>query len=100
MITNFSYAQTDAVENKITTEDKLVEVTAICLDAIEAPTKYNEFAKPFISLANFPQNSPSITREQLRQNIKQYFIEHPDLIDKVRKERKIAHDKLYGPRPY
>lgn len=33
---NKSMAQTDAIQNDITIEDKLVEVTAICIDAIEA----------------------------------------------------------------
>ena len=95
-----TFGQTDAIQNKITTEDKLVEVTAICLDAIEAPTKYNEFVKPYLSLPNFPQNSESISREKLSADIKSYLALHPELLDEIRAERKKAHDKLYGPRPF
>lgn len=99
-LSNKSIAQTDAVQNNITTEDKLVEVTAICLDAIEAPTVYNEFVTPIISLPDFPKKTPSITIVDLRKNIYNYLVQHPNLVDKIREERKIAHDKLYGPRQY
>lgn len=92
--------QTNNPELEITEEGKRLEATLICLDAIEAPTKYNEFAKQFITLPSFPQKTNLITSEKLRKNINNYFINHPNLIDKVRLERKIAHDKLYGKRPY
>lgn len=42
-------------ELHITEEGKRLEATIICLDAIDAPTKYNAFATPFISLPNFPK---------------------------------------------
>ncbi|MDF1673981.1 MAG: hypothetical protein P1U41_10770 [Vicingaceae bacterium] len=92
--------QTHNSELKITEDGKRLEATIICLDAIESPTKYNTFAKQFISHPNFPQKTKLITSEKLRENINNYFINHPNLIDKVRLERKKAHDKLYGKRPY
>lgn len=92
--------QTNNPELEITEEGKRLEATLICLDAIEAATKYNNFAKQFISLPNFPQKTNLITSEELRKNINNYFINHPNLIDKVRSARKKAHDNLYGKRPY
>ncbi|MCB0402777.1 MAG: hypothetical protein KDD41_11880 [Flavobacteriales bacterium] len=95
-----AFSQSDNVQNPITDEERLLEATIVCLDALEAPTKYNEFAKPFISMPGFPQPSPSLSHDDLRNQINAYFVTHPELIDQVRKERKIAHDQLYGPRPY
>lgn len=97
---NKSMAQADAIQNNITIKDKLVEVTAICIDAIEAPTVYNEFVTPYISLPDFPKKTTSTTIVDLRKNIYNYLVQHPNLIDKIREERKKAHDKLYGPRQY
>ena len=45
-----AFSQSDNVQNPITDEERLLEATIVCLDALEAPTKYNEFAKPFISM--------------------------------------------------
>ena len=87
------------LELQITEEGKRLEATIICLDAIEAPTKYNAFAVQFITLPNFPQKAPSLSSQSLKENIDKYFKSHPDLIDKVRSERKKAHDILYGARP-
>lgn len=97
---NFSFSQTDAVERNVTIEDKLFEVTAICMDAVETPTKYNEYVKPFLLLPDFPKKPTSITNEEFKKNIHSYFVKHPNLMDEILKERKITHDKLYGPRPY
>mgnify|MGYP001186463952 CR=1 FL=1 len=99
-LSNKSIAQSDAIQNDITIEDKLVEVTAICIDAIEAPTVYNEFVTPYISAPDFPKKTPSTTIVDLRKNIYNYLAQHPNLVDKIREERKKAHDKLYGPRKY
>ena len=95
-----SDSQSNNLELEITEEGKRLEATLICLDAIEVPTKYNAFAKQFISLANFPQKTTYKTNEELRKAIDNYFVNHPNLIDKIRSERKKAHDKLYGERPY
>lgn len=86
-------------ELQITQEGKCLEATIICLDAIEAPTKYNAFANQFITLLNFPKKSSDLTRQELKEKINQYFKSHSDLIDKVRSERKKSHDILYGVRP-
>ena len=86
-------------ELQITEEGKRLEATIICLDAIEAPTKYNAFATPFITLPNFPQKLATLSSQALKENIDNYFKSHSELIDKVRSERKKAHDILYGVRP-
>ncbi len=99
----FSYAQSDQqVSNSeltITQDGKRLEATIVCLDALEAPTKYNEFAKQFTSMPNFPKNSSAITNAQLRSSIDTWFKNNPTVIDQVRSEQKKAHDILYGPRP-
>lgn len=91
--------ESNTKELEVTEEGKRLEATVICLDAIEAPTKYNAFAKQFISLANFPKKG-KLSTSKLKENINTYFIANPNLIDKVISERKKAHDKLYGKRPY
>ena len=91
--------QTNNPELQITEEGKRLEATIICLDAIDAPTKYNAFAQQFITLPNFPQKSVGLSSQALKENIYKYFKSHPNLIDKVRSERKKAHDILYGVRP-
>ena len=92
--------QVNNSELNISDDGRRLEATVVCLDAIEAPTKYNAFAKQYISLPNFPQKTNLISSEDLRKNINNYFIKHPVLIDKVRSERKKSHDELYGKRPY
>lgn len=87
-------------ELKITEEGKLLEATVICLDAIESPTKYNSFANNIITLEGFPKKVAYNKSEDLKQAINNWFIENPIYIDKIRTERKKAHDKLYGKRPY
>lgn len=86
-------------ELQITEEGKRLEATIICLDAIEAPTKYNAFANQFIILPNFPQNSQNLSSQSLKEQIDKYFKSNPELIDKIRAERKKAHDILYGVKP-
>lgn len=103
-MTVYSNAQTadDANNNSeltITEEGKRLEATIICLDAVESPTKYNEFAKQFTSLTNFPKKG-TLSSDELKKNIDQWFKNNPSMIDKVREERKKAHDALYGSRPY
>jgi hypothetical protein len=91
---------TDQITIPITQEDKRLEATIVCLDAVEAPTKYNAFAKPFISNPSFPEVGDNDTREELRIQINNWLIENPIIVDKIVKARKKAHDKLYGHRPY
>lgn len=104
LIATYSYSQSDNVSNnpelQITKEGKRLEAVVSCLDAIEAPTKFNAYAKPFITLPDFPKNSTSITREQLRKNIDQYFKDHPNLITEVREAARKANEKFYGPSTY
>jgi len=100
VLSNISAQSNTDNQLTITIEDKKVEATAICLDAIESPTKYNEFAKQFISLPNFPQKTNFITAKELKIKIESWLLEHPKEIDKILLERKKAHDILYGPRPY
>ncbi len=104
VLTTYSSAQSadDTSGNpelKMTEEGSRLEATVICLDAIEAPTKYNEFAKQFTSLANFPKKG-TLSSDELKKNIDQWFKNNPSMIEKVREERKKAHDILYGAHPY
>lgn len=98
------YAQSDNQPNnpelEITEDGKRLEATIACLDRLEAPTKYNAFAESFVSDPNFPKKSSNKTTEDLKKAVDQYFKNNPGLIDKVRSERKKAHDQLYGSRPY
>jgi len=96
-------AQTDNENNaelKITEAGKRLEATIICLDAIEAPTKYNDFAKSFINLPGFPKKTEFQSTEELKGAIDTWFKKNVLVIDKVRLERKKAHDQLYGKRPF
>lgn len=87
-------------ELEITEEGKRLEAIIVCMDAIEAPTKYNEFAKSFISLPGFPKKTDFQTTEKLKEAIDAWFKKNVLVIDKVRLERKKAHDQLYGKRPF
>ena len=104
LATNFSYAQSDNVQNNpeltITEDQKRLEATVYCVDIQMEVAPHNEFARQFVSLPGFPQNSPTLTKEQLHTLVDQYFKDHAELVDQVRAERKKAHDKLYGHRPY
>ena len=83
-----------------TQEEKLLEATIICLDAAEAPTKYNEFAYQFINTSSFPKKEIAVSENEYKTKIKDWLISNPMIIDKIISERKKAHDKLYGSRPY
>lgn len=89
----------DAVTLEITIEHKLLEATIICLDAVEAPTIYNEFAKPFIENPSFPQKNVHSELE-FRNLITAWLKKNLLLVDEILVERKKAHDKIYGSRPY
>ena len=98
---NSAYAQSaDQVTTEYTQSEKLLDATIICLDAVEAPTKYNEFAKQFISAPSFPLKKVTSTREDYQQEISNWLTTNSSIIEKVLVERKKAHDILYGPRPY
>lgn len=103
-ISGTSFAQSDINANKdeliITEKGKILEATIICLDFIEAPTKYNKFAQPFISLPSFPQKEDYKNKETLRLVIEEWFKSHPEQTEAIRKKRKAEHDKLYGERPF
>ena len=100
LIGNGIYAQSsDQNTSEATPEQNRLEATIICLDAVEAPTKYNAFAKQFILAPGFPKKGLSST-EEYRKAINDWFKSNPLEVDKVLTERKKAHDKLYGPRPY
>ena len=95
------YAQTsDQVNSEYTQTQKLLDATIICLDAAEAPTKYNEFAKQFIATPTFPIKAISSTREDYQKEISNWLATNSSLIEKILTERKKAHDILYGPRQY
>ena len=104
LIGNEAISQTtdpvNAQLSEYTPQEKLLDATIICLDAIEAPTKYNEFAKQFVNEVTFPKASTSISHDELQQSINDWLVTRPSTIEKILVERKKAHDILYGPRPY
>ena len=89
---------TDQTILPVTFENKKLEATIVCLDAIENPNKYNEFAKSFIADPTFPKVANS--HDELSKEINLWLINHPLIVDQIVIERKKAHDKLYGYRPY
>lgn len=97
-----SAADADAVKNNLTVsvEYKLVEATAICLDAINSPTEYNAYVTPFITTEGFPKKTTNVSPEELKQNIFEYLKARQEVVENILKERKKAHDQLYGVRPY
>ena len=89
LFSGVSFSQSaDQVPPTYSEAEKLLDATIICLDAVEAPTKHNEFAKQFI-------NTPSFQKE-----ISDWLVINSFLIDKILIERKKSHDITYGPRPY
>jgi hypothetical protein len=91
---------TDQNTLPITPEQNRLEATIICIDAIEAPTKYNAFAKQFIDTPSFPQKTTAISQDNYRKEINGWLITNPLVVDKILTERKKSHDILYGSRPY
>jgi len=95
------YAQsTDQTKLPVTEQQNRLEATVICLDAVEAPTKFNAFAKQFINKPSFPKRKTDSTQKDYKKEIDEWLIEHPSEVTKILTERKKAHDILYGPRPY
>ena len=91
---------TDQVTHNVTFEEKKLEALVICMDAIEVPTKYNEFATQFINSPSFPKKETSESQNEYKAKIDQWLKDNPTIVDEIMTERKKAHDKLYGPRPY
>ncbi|MBL4592714.1 MAG: hypothetical protein JKX68_02740 [Flavobacteriales bacterium] len=101
IIGNGIYAQSaDQNSSTATPEQNRLEATIICLDAIEAPTKYNAFAKQFIDAPSLPKKTNTISQDGYRKEINDWLISNPLMVGKILTERKKAHDILYGPRPY
>lgn len=68
------------------------ETIAIIRDAINFPTKYNEYVQPYLKHKSFPID---VTDDN---QLKKWIDENPELIKRLYKDREIAHEKLYGPR--
>jgi len=97
---NINAQSADQTTLPVTHEEKLLEATIICLDAVEAPTIYNGFAKQFINIPSFPKKEKSISENEYKTKIKSWLLSNPLNIDKIVIARKKAHDQLYGYRPY
>lgn len=101
LIVNGLYAQSsDQNTSEATQEQKRFEATIICVDAVEAPTKYNAFAKEFINSPSFPKKTKDISKGAYKKAINDWLLANPTMTTKILTARKKAHDKLYGPRPY
>ena len=90
-----SNSTTDVPVSTIDHNARLLEAIAIINDAITAPTKYNEYVTPFMDKKSFPKDS-----ENFDSDLKQWFLTNPEILEELFIERKKAHTKLYGPRPY
>ncbi len=101
LIGSSTYAQstTDPTSPSTIKNDRL-DATIICLDAVEAPTKYNDFAKQFINIPSFPKKTGKVSQDLYKKEINNWLIANPSVVGKILIERKKAHDILYGPRPY
>lgn len=86
-------------DKQLTEEYELTEATAICMDAIYSPTKYNEYIKPFINSNSFPQKTMSVSKEDFKKLVFAYLKKQPVVVKNILSERKKAHKKLYGTRP-
>lgn len=101
LLGNGIYAQSaDQNPTSATPEQNRFEATLICLDAIEAPTKFNAFAKQFINSPSFPKKTNVIKQDEYKKEINAWLIANPTMTNKILIERKKSHDKLYGPRPH
>jgi len=101
LIGNSFYAQTDNQNTSpATVKSNRMEAVIICLDAIEAPTKFNAFTKKFIKTSSFPIKSTINSQDDFKDKINDWLISNPTIVDKILIERKKAHDILYGPRPH
>jgi hypothetical protein len=76
---------------------KNLELIAIFKDAIDVPTKYNAYVKPYISLKAFPKNK-NYSKSQYDSYIEKWINDNPSIIDEFIVVRKKAHEELYGPR--
>ena len=95
------YAQSsDQNTSEATPEQNRFEATVICIDAVEAPTKYNAFAKEFINIPSFPKKTKENPKDAFKKAINAWLLANPTMAKKILMARKKAHDKLYGPRPY
>ncbi|PCJ27202.1 MAG: hypothetical protein COA97_04350 [Flavobacteriales bacterium] len=95
-----AFSQADHLISNSTTAGDRLEATVICLDAIEAPTKYNAYAKEFIDLASFPKKAINLSQDEYRKEINDWLIDNPALVSNILTKKQISNDKLYGPRPH
>ena len=79
------------------TDAQILELVAIFNDAIDAPTDYNEYVKPFINEASFPVKQ-NYTKQEYDVQLKKWIIANPLIIEKFLIIKQEAHIKLYGPR--
>ena len=96
-----AYSQsTDQTTLPVTQEQNRMEATIICLDAIEAPTKFNAFVKQFINKPSFPKKKTASSQNDYKKEIDILLIANPSMTNQILVERKKAHDILYGTRPH
>jgi len=95
----FAQGTVSSDDQEILVQDEAVimELIAVFNDAVDAPTEYNEYVIPYIELSDFPVQGTK-TRNEFDQLIRLWIESNPNVIEQFHKDRKAAHDKLYGPR--
>lgn len=104
-ITPLFYGQTsntvtpsDQVNGLRSEESKTLELIAIFNDAIDAPTKYNAYVKPYLQETTFPSKATNSSKEIYNLLLEKWISDNPQKVKKLLADRQKAHDELYGPR--
>jgi len=76
---------------------QLLELVAIFNDAIDVPTKYNEYVKPYLNMNGFPQKGEA-SKTEYDESVMNWINSNSETIEQLYIDRQKAHDELYGPR--
>ena len=80
-----------------TVDAQVLELIAVFNDAIDFPTKYNEYVIPIMQEATFPVKQ-NLSKQEYDTQLEKWINENPLKIEEFKVVRQKAHDELYGPR--
>ena len=92
-----SNAPSDQTINTNNKKAQTLELIAIFNDAIDVPTKYNAYVKPYLQDVTFPKKQ-NATKQEYDNLLEEWIVENPTKIKKLLADRQKAHNELYGPR--
>jgi len=81
----------------VSSEAELLELVAIFNDAIDAPTEYNAYVKPYLDLDGFPLKGDA-SKTEYDKMLVNWINANSETIKQFYIDRQKAHDELYGPR--